>query len=284
MLPIAACVGANGAGKTLCAIERGVLPSWRRGVPVVSNIALNPAAGGFDPGLYVPLQSWTQIPDLRECVLLLDEISRVLPSRNSTSAPVQLVSQLQQLRKVRVSVVWTAPNWSRCDVMLREVTQAVTVCRGLLPDRWVRERGQRMWPRKAKGEDGRPLRIEDSDWLPNRVMRWTTYDAMEFDEFTYSRVEDVRPLSRKWYWRSKHIAQECYGTLDAVDLLDHLDDVGVCVSCGGHRSRPKCTCPRTSRVPEPEAPQGPQVEVPDSRGPVPAVDRRDRFGPVKAAP
>jgi hypothetical protein len=27
-----------------------------------------------------------------------------------------------------------------------------------------------------------------------------------------------------------------------VELLDHLDDVGVCINCGGARARRKCSC------------------------------------------
>lgn len=284
MLPIAAFVGPNGGGKSLAAIERGVLPSWARGRPVVSNIALAPEAAGYDPDLYQPLQSWMQIPELRGCLLLLDEISRVLPSRQSQSAPAQLVGVLNQLRKVDVQLIWTAPNWMRCDVMLREVTQSVTVCRGFLPDRYERDGSQRKrFPRALRDEQGRKIRI-DSEWLPNRVMRWHTYDAMAFDEFTYSRVDDVRPLSRQHYWRSRHIAQCCYRTLDAVDLLDHLDDVGTCVACGGHRTRPKCTCVRQEKLRSPEVPPGPQGEVEALRMLLPPVENRPRFGPVAATP
>lgn len=284
MLPIAACVGPNGAGKTLAAIERAVLPSWERGRPVVSNVQLVPAAAGYSPDLYRPLESWTQIPELSGCLLLLDEISRVLPSRQHASAPAQLVGVLNQLRKVDVALVWTAPNWQRCDVMLREVTQSVTVCRGLFPDRFVREpRTGKRFPKAMRDEDGKRLRI-DSDWLPNRVMRWVTYDAMLFDEFTYARVEDVRPIGRRWYWRSRHVAQECYRTLDAVDLLDHLDDVGTCMACGGHRTRPKCTCVRPNRRELVELPEAAERALAVVRPPLPPVENRPRFGPVKAKP
>lgn len=238
---IRAFVGPNGGGKTLAAVEQVVMPSWAKGRPVVSNLKLDPAAVGYAPELYVPLTSWRQIVDLRGCALVLDEISSVLPSRQAMSVPPQLVRVLNQLRKIDVApVAWTAPNWARADVLLREVTQAVTVCRGFLPDRYSRtpDRAYR-FPRT--GPKGERLHAEDG-WGPNRMFRWLTYDAVEFDEFTYALVADVKPMSVRWYWRAAHHAHRAYDTRENVDLLDHLDDIGVCVGCGGNRTRHSCSC------------------------------------------
>lgn len=303
---IRAFVGANGGGKTLAMVESMVLGSWERGRPVCANLALFPERLGYSAELFVPLESWTQIPDLRGVTLCLDEISSVLPSRQAMSVPPQLVRILNQLRKGDVELGWTAPNWSRCDVLLREVTQAVTVCRGSFPDRWQRVDSGPARLNRAKlvgaawehceGCDGvehdgcrmapeRPLRA-DAGWGPNRYFVWSTYDAMEFDEFTYSAVKDVRPRRRRHYWRPRHSADLAYNTLDAVDLLDHLDDVGLCVVCGGTRSRPRCSCDGTSRR------GGRRTATPPGGGPddTPAAqpphdhehDSRDPMGPVKA--
>lgn len=240
---IRAFVGKNGGGKTLAMVEGMVLRSWAAGRPVCANLALFPERLGYSQDLYLPLESWKQIPDLKGTTLCLDEISSVLPSRQAMSVPPQLVRILNQLRKGDVQLGWTAPNWSRCDVLLREVTQAVTVCRGSLPDRWQRiDSGPARFNRaKLTDSAGKALRADDG-WGPNRLFFWSTYDAMEFDEFTYSAVKDVRPRARRRFWRPRHSADLAYNTLDAVDLLDHLDDVGLCVGCGGTRSRAKCSC------------------------------------------
>lgn len=241
---IRAFVGPNGGGKTLGAIETVVIPAWRRGRPVWSNLALNPAGADCDPALFRPLVSWRQIPELAGCVLLLDEISSVLPSRQASTVPPQLIRVLNQLRKIDVECVWTAPAYARCDVLLREVTQAVTVCTGSFPDRWQRVPDQRRLQRAHRDGAGRRVLV-DEGWQPNRLFSWQTYEAQAYDEFNIlSAQKRLKPVQRRWYWRPSGLAQFCYGTLDQVGLLDHLDDVGACIACGGHRARPKCTCPR----------------------------------------
>jgi hypothetical protein len=277
MFAIRAYVGPNGGGKTLAMIESQAVRSWERGRPVVANLQLYPERLGFSADLFEPLITWRQIPDLAGCTLLLDEISSVLPSRQAMSVPPQLVRILNQLRKGDVDLGWTAPNWARCDVLLREVTQAVTVCRSSFPDRWQREQEQRMFPRARRNETGGRLAYE-AGWLPNRLFTFTTYDALEFDEFTYAAVKDVKPRAVQRYWRSRHLAHTAYGTLDAVGLLDHLDDVGVCVICGGQRKRPQCKCTIPAQA---AGPHGPEAEADQHEY---VIDPRKPHGPITPQP
>lgn len=234
-------IGANGGGKSLAIVECKVLPAWREGRCVVSNMTLRPEAAGFDPELFVPLTTWRQIPLLSHALLVLDEINAVLPSRASTSSmPLELGRMLNQLRKPDVRLVWSAPSWKRADVILREVTQAVTVCRGFLPDRWQREDGCRRFPRRLVGSDGRPVRVDG--WANNRLFGWSTYDAIELDEFTAGARDRMKPKAVKWWWRPGKLAPSLYDTHDQVGLSDHLDQFGTCGSCGGARQRVKCRC------------------------------------------
>jgi hypothetical protein len=278
---IRAFVGANGGGKTLAMVEGMVLPAWADGVRVVGNMRLYPAVAGFDKALAMEIYSWRDIvrvgvrndrdgralrerpsggpvdedqavaeglapselplwsiTDNESCVLVVDEISAMLPSRQSMSLPAQLGRELNQLRKSDVEVGWTAPNWSRCDSFLREVTQEVTVCKGSWPDKWLRDEQNKI----VRDIHGEKVRYPKRGWEPNRLFRFATFDARDFDEFSYSTVKDVVPKRRARYWRPKHVAQYCYDTLQPVGMLDHLDDVGQCVVCGGSRSRPKCSC------------------------------------------
>lgn len=220
----------------------------------------------------------------RGCTLLLDEITSTLPSRQAISLPAQLASQLNQLRKPDVDVGWGAPNWARADTILREVTQRVTVCRGYLPDRVVRSvvAGDRfMLPRSGpvlRDEQGRRVGTERR-WEPRRLFKWSTYDARALDEFTYGAVRDVKPVERRWYWRPAHDAHLLYDTKEQVMMLDHLDDVGTCMVCGGHRSRPKCSCGVAGRVDPPEA-NGRRGSAQRRRQPTPSDGERDRRGPI----
>jgi hypothetical protein len=251
---ITAFVGPNGSGKTLGAVALRVLPAWARGIPVVSNLTLDPAASGFDPDLFVPLSTWRQIPDLHDCVLLLDEIQATFPSRESAKMPAELGRMLNQLRKPNVQLVLTAPAWSRADIIIRECVQYVTLCRGYLPDGRVRVPGQARFPKPLRDEDGNFVRVETVGWLPNRFFKYVTFDATQFDEFTLGKAAKLKAISTRWHWRSTSTAQASYQTAEQVALLDHITEFGTCWQCGGTRSRPKCGCEaatvRPARRPE----------------------------------
>jgi len=250
--PIRAFVGPNGSGKTLAAMALVVAPALRQGRQVVSTCRIH------HPNARL-LQSWREIDKLRANELLLDEITSQLPSRQAMSLPPQLQRTMNQLRKVDVGVSWTAPSWARADVLLREVTMEVTVCRSWVADRWEREPGVppvwRLWGKRARDASGRPRRVRGR-WSRNSLFRWQTYDATAFDEFTYHRIKKVKPASTVWYWRPWQPECQLYDTLDAVELLDHLDDVGICAVCGGMRRRPACTCGNGKSGRTPGSPKG----------------------------
>lgn len=229
---IRAFVGANGSGKTLGAVALVARPALSAGVPVYATFRIN------HPNAHV-LRSW-DVTGLRDCVLILDEVSAAFPSRASMGMPHELVSVLGQLRKPGVQVVWTAPAWSRADVVLREVTQVVTVCRSYVPDRWVREAVVPPWWRPYS----RRLspRRGGVGWVPRSLFRYVSYDAAGFDEFSLHAVRDVKPVERVWYWRPWHADQWAYDTLESVPMLPGVTGGGVCLVCGGRRDRPRCSC------------------------------------------
>lgn len=298
--PIVGYVGANGAGKTLAMVEDLVVPAMARRVPVLSNLHL-------DYERAVPLRSWRQLAEPasacecaaarlgRACghlavfngpgVVLLDEISSVLPSRQAMTLPPQLLRILNQLRKAEVQLGWSAPAWARADLALREVTQAVCVSRGYLADRYLRKPERRRFPFTPpllRGEDGRPQKVPG--WASNRLFSVTYYDAVEMDEFSYGRVEDVKPRMHRYYWRPAHRAHLLYNTLEGVDLLDHVDDSGACLTCGGSRKRRVCACELDSPF---EASSGPGDRARRGPGPrgvdVASPGDRGGRGPVGAA-
>jgi hypothetical protein len=258
--PIQAFVGLNGSGKTLGAMALAVLPVLDRGGSALTTCHIMGQARAR------PLTRWRELvwmererrerrdrgEELEPMVVFLDEVTSSLPARQAMSLPPQLARLFNQLRKVNVQLVWTAPNWARADKLLREVTSTVTVCRGVWPDRW-----QRGDDGKSKLKvDGKALRAP-GDWPPNRLFRFATYSAEDYEEFTLSRAAKLRPVGRTWYRRKAHDAHLRYDTYDAVELLDHVDDAGLCVACGLPRPRGKCTCTADERAAA-EAPPGAQ--------------------------
>ncbi len=284
VFPIQAFVGANGGGKSLAVMAMVVAPAWRQGRLVVSNMRLYPDRMGYDAGLYQPVTSWRDLAKIGRCpedgcaaaeaaggpcapgecpasstaghgcVLVLDEASAALPSRASQSLPAQLLRVMNQLRKRDVQLVWTAPAWGRMDLAIRECTQAVTVCTGLLPDVWKRDLDPNrpaMFPPKAIGDDGQPVKVERS-WAPNRLFRFDTFEALSYDEFTLGKAQKMRPRSRRSYWRTRHADQFGYVSVEQVSMLDHLADSGSCMNCGHRKKSVPCTCDD----PVPGAPEG----------------------------
>lgn len=285
-MTIRAFVGPNGGGKSLGMTAKMALPALRDGQVVVSNYRLHPERLGFAAWQWMPLESWRQIPRLgvqhskmpgpsltrgRPACLLLDEITAVLPSRGYASVPAELLRVLNQLRKPQLTVGWTAPAWSRADVVLREVTKLVTLCRGRMPDPWVR------------GTDGKPLRDasgkkvpERGAWPVNRLFTFATYDATTFEEFSLDQAQGqrLRPIAVQRYWRpsgrswpsaGKEMvgAHLLYDSLESVGLLDHVE-AGECVGCGGKVRTRYCECgpkkgdrPVMGAVAVPDVPVGP---------------------------
>lgn len=266
---IGAYVGANGHGKTLGALVYDVLPAAKAGLPILSTVALKlPTCRR--------LNSWLDLWGFHDGLVFLDDVSAQLPSRQSQSVPAQLMMKLNTLRHDNVRVIWTAPAWGRADVALREVTQEVTTCRGLLPDPWERLSGSGS-PLHPSGvvqrtEANKKVRA-DGVWRSNRLFRFKTYDATDFDNFTLHAVKDVKPVRRSWYWRPWRPEQLLYDTMAPVNLLDHVDESGACVICGGRRTARKCTCAGKGRAHALGAEGAEQVPVPSLARPVPELIR-----------
>jgi hypothetical protein len=269
---IRAYVGFNGGGKTLCMIERDVLPALKKGRPVYSTVRIGPpeVEGLWLPGAY-PLESWQQLDEIRDGTVILDEITSQFPARQSMSLPPQLVTRTQQLRKRDIKVSWTAPAWNRADKSLREVTGAVTVCRSFFAARYARDPANKIMRYDPDGvafvpgfgvQEGKPkARVRyPGEWSPNRLFRFTTFSAMDFEEFSINASHKLKASRREWYWRTRHRAYISYSSLEEVALLSHLDDVGVCVVCGGSRQRKRCSCVRPERT-APAAPPGAEAPL-----------------------
>jgi hypothetical protein len=231
--PIHAYIGANGHGKSLAMMHDTWL-SIAEGRPILSTVrVLDPRTNEQYAG-YTPLRRWSQLLEFRDGDVLFDEVLGIAASEAGKALPKAVQLLLNQLRRRDILLRWTAPSWSRANVVLREVTQAVSMCRGYLP--------------RYQSAGGR-------HWGMNRLFRWNTYDAMEFTTWSDNKEHNLKGKQNAWAFREvpwwfpgKHGAAELagasYDTFDAVDNVDSGE--GYCFRCGGERPKlvlPACSCP-----------------------------------------
>lgn len=249
--PIHAYVGPNGGGKSAAAVWDSI-PTLDAGRPVLSTVRLldfrNPRPCDDDactspdhgthlaahPG-YVPLSDWPQLLEAEHCDIIMDEVTGVASSRETSGMPAAVANLLVQLRRRDVVLRWTAPAWPRADKIIRECSQAVTYCQGYLP--------------VVDGSDE-----DDRQWRRRRMFRWSTYDATEFEDFTAGKREQVKPWTGQWFWGPGSLAFDAYDTLDAVLTIGTVLDTGRCARCGGSRRAPACSCDDYQRPSRPARP------------------------------
>lgn len=172
--------------------------------------------------LYVPFTDWQQLLDAEHCDVLMDEVTGVASSRESQSMPAPVANKLVQLRRADVVVRWSAPNFKRADVIVRECSQAIVYATGFL----------------AKTD-----RDSDRQWRNRRLFRWQLYDAADFEDFTAGKREQLRPQVTDFHWGPTSPVFGAYDTFDAVTSIGSVTDSGRCYRCGGRRSAPRCSCP-----------------------------------------
>ncbi|MGO2655221.1 MAG: hypothetical protein ACTH93_05240 [Pseudoclavibacter sp.] len=204
------------------------LPSLDAGRHVLSTVRLIDSDTGQDHSCYEQLHDWHQLLHAEHCDVLMDEIVGIAGARESQGMPVQIANLLVQLRRRDVVLRWTAPAWARADKIIRETTQAVTVCRGSMakmpeidPD--VPEGEQRLWKQR-------------------RLFKWRTFDAANYESFTQGTLDRVGSINVSWFWGPHSRAFASYDTLDAVAQIGHVMDSGRCAICGGRRRVQECTC------------------------------------------
>lgn len=230
-VPIMGYTGTNGMGKTLCMV-RDTLPSLALGRPILSTVKLlDPHTGNPHP-LWVPFQSFEQLHEFTNGDVLMDEITGIMDSRDGNNAmPRDIRRLLPQMRRRNVMIRWTGIDWDNTERRLRQMTQAVAMCRGYVPNHAaVRSDGQR---------DVLAM------WAPNRVFSAVTYDAQRLSQSDdsaqlsqeESKKKKAKVLNREWFVGTGSLAFRCYNTLDSVLGVDN----GRICSVHGHRIREQ-TC------------------------------------------
>jgi len=227
--PIMGYCGLNGSFKTATMI-RDTLPSLALGRRVLSTVEiLDPDTGRPHP-LYIPFRSWEQLHEFHDGDVLLDEVTGIMDAREQ-GMPKHVRRLLPQMRRANVLVRWSGISWDNADRRLRQLTQAVAMCRGFLP----------------AGQNDRGGAVDVlAMWAPKRLAFVTTYDAQ-----TLQSVDDVsqlsqeptkkrraRVLNRELWWGPGSPTFSCYDTLAPVAPVSN-----DCPVCGGRRPDVSCRRP-----------------------------------------
>lgn len=240
--PIAAYIGANGSGKTMCMVW-DTLPTLEVGRPVLSTVRLldykNPRLCDDDEcaavdhethmaahPLWVPFTNWPQLMNWSYGDVLMDEVTGVASSRETHAMPGEVANMLNQLRHGDVVVRWSAPSWKRADIIIREVSQSVTSCKGFM----------KVPVPVVEGE------LERS-WKHRRLFAWKTYDSNDFEDFTAGTKAKVKAFNTEMFWGPGSEAFSAYDTFGAVLSIGAISASGRCMTCGGRRTAPACSCP-----------------------------------------
>lgn len=173
---------------------------------------------------YVRLTNFGQLLEWRDGDVLLDEVTGVASSRDHASLPAPVVDLLVQLRRRNIALRWSTPNWSRADKVIREVTQAVTLCTGSFGKK-------------------RPQPVDEAPrlWTDRRFFTFRTYDAAMIEDWDQAQAENVTAEITQRIWRPGLVVNHAYDTLDPVTSLGYAV-LGTCISCGGRRAQHKCLC------------------------------------------
>jgi hypothetical protein len=232
-------VGSNGAGKTLCMMvlttptrngvwwecdnpdhehtKRGQLAGYRR---MLSTTPIRDGNGGLHP-LYDPFDDYQQLVEVEHADVYMDEANSVASSRASSSMDRRVEVKLQQLRKADVFLYLTAPDFSRIDIAIRQVTKCVVECRGYAP---------------APDVPGQPSLL----WKPRRVFKFSAYDAVEFERWTANSAEKADALGVLWFKGPGSAAFRAYDTLASVNVIASMTPQDTCTVCEGKIMRHTC--------------------------------------------
>jgi hypothetical protein len=139
--PITGYLGVNGSGKSLSAIAFALRDYERKGRPLLTNMV----GLGVD---HFHVDAVDELPDLMLQVardfrspktgrplgmnIVLDEAGAMFSSRDAGPQKKAFEKTVQQLRKYRARLLWTAPTFARADKILREVTFTAVLCTPLI--------------------------------------------------------------------------------------------------------------------------------------------------------
>lgn len=208
-LAIHGYMGANGHFKTATMI-RDTIPDMLADLPILSTVQLNDPRTGLPYEGCTIFSNWDQLHDHKGGPLLLDEVMNVMDARDSGAMPQHIRLLIPQLRKRKVMVRYTAPDFDNADKRLRQISWGITVCRGRMPDK------------AAVTADS----IEA--WAPNRLASAITFDTVSMTQLTEGARKKAKIKIREFWWAPTSGVFPLYDTMESVSQISNACDHPLC--------------------------------------------------------
>jgi len=209
-VPVVGFTGVNGAGKTTLGAESAIA-DMARGRDVYSTVPIHSEFGDSKPIL-----SLAQLLTLRHATLFLDDVAVIFSSRSTGSLPPEVVALLQMLRHADLTVIWTAPNWMRCDNQIRDITQACVTVSPLRIRMPFAPRARTPWP----------------------APQWVAAALMDTSDIKPD-AEPVRTLRRRLVRPQRLASWGAFDTHADAPQIGGRAQAGTCADCGGTIFREK---------------------------------------------
>lgn len=220
--PITAYLGVNGSGKSLSAIAFALADQQRKGRPLITNMI------GLSAD-HLHITEVAELPDLmlevgREYLspktgrplgmnIVLDEAGAMFSSRDAGPQKKAFEKTVQQLRKYRARLLWTAPTFARADKILREVTFTAVLCTPVI--------------KRA---------VPDDPWPSTRLILQKAFDVSRLDTSSTSINRNAKAKGFGWVRTSKW--QDAFDSFATADGQQRTAPAEVAEPVGRRVLRP----------------------------------------------
>lgn len=197
----------------------------RRGIKTAANIGVEGAQ---------LVRSFDELLELRDCVLLVDEVTAVASSRQFASLTPEALLFFQTLRHSNIGCIWTAPTYDRADLALRSLTLKWIALTPLI--RTVPRGGIWANTHLSLVRSGKPVEGESGAKM---VAPWISFYRPALHHSAYDSFADVDLFTRSQRWPTR--CPDCgtgieYGRMKASTdpTPKGIDASFFCPLCGHH--------------------------------------------------
>jgi len=207
--------GLPGAGKTY-EMTRIALKYIKKGVDVYANYSIL-GARKYDNLL--------DLLNIRQGVILVDEINLICPSRAWEALPVELYQLWSHERKFGLMIYWTAQSVNRVDKIIREITHYVYDCKKLPIKGFAIRKYEPQDLMKDELRRPRAFSFKLKLFRKKTFLQYNTFEGIEVPEYIKTIMAKKMGL---WSYKPKDLTQTAKITsIPPVDISNELPKIRI---------------------------------------------------------